>query len=883
MHPVKPSKLRPAPLPANALQRPQLLHRLTDASERGCLMTLLSAPLGYGKSTLLAQYAAQLATPWAWLRCDAGDNHALTLLLHLGHALDVTLPERPLMPADEGPLWARILQQLESFDGRFTLLFDDLHQLRNRRACALLDELLHFAPAGLRIVAASQGLPQLALGHLRRAERLCLLGENELALDTVETGLLVAARDLQLGSDAIYQLRAGSEGWISGVLFGLSAFRELMAPAGQELAPLRPVALRTFGYIADFLDEELLRELPAGLLDFIERTSLVKAFDPGLAACLSGRPDAVELIRQMQRRELFIQQRPGERLGWRYHPALRRTLYQRLRQRDPAGLQQLHRQAAAWLLEQRCYTEAVYQLGRAQDFDALLAVIEQHSFDLLREGQVNSIVDFLSDVSVSDHFTLAITDASTVIVTNDIPRARACLLRLQRLLRRPDLPGRPERVHQTLAFVRSSVACLGGNLAHGIRVVDSALERFPQTNAATAVLHFNRASCLFGLGRLHAAREHAGRAVDELETLGFSGYTNSLHLLLGRIELARGEADNAAARFLALDQPLPSSAPRNFYDTFHNLGQGLALLQQNRLEQAAQRLSQAEAIAVVFPHCAGLPWVFHFQACLYSAMGNLQQARARWDEARRIARQYQLFALYRLAGAWRARLAVRERDQDFILGWLQEWHWCRRQYGAELQPAEWLAYAWVQRHLGQHKAAEQIAGNLREQAEAEDNRLLLLDVLLLETALLQDRHAASEALARLDQALQLASAHGLGQLAQHEGRDMAELFRQLLSPQVRRQAGLEQPLPPREQLNRLLHGLLANGPGESQQLLEPLTRREQDVLQRMARGQGNQQIADGLYISLSTVKTHINNLFRKLDASDREGALQAARTLNLLD
>ncbi|MGH8430229.1 MAG: response regulator transcription factor, partial [Solimonas sp.] len=89
------------------------------------------------------------------------------------------------------------------------------------------------------------------------------------------------------------------------------------------------------------------------------------------------------------------------------------------------------------------------------------------------------------------------------------------------------------------------------------------------------------------------------------------------------------------------------------------------------------------------------------------------------------------------------------------------------------------------------------------------------------------------------------------------------------------------PLPPREQLNQLLRGLASDG--EPQALLEPLTRREQDVLRRMARGQGNQQIADGLFISLSTVKTHINNLFRKLDAVDREGALTAARGLKLLE
>jgi LuxR family maltose regulon positive regulatory protein len=222
-----------------------------------------------------------------------------------------------------------------------------------------------------------------------------------------------------------------------------------------------------------------------------------------------------------------------------------------------------------------------------------------------------------------------------------------------------------------------------------------------------------------------------------------------------------------------------------------------------------------------------------------------------------------------------------ERDQDFILAWLKEWHWCQRHYGEDLMPDEWLAYAWVQRHLGQPAVARQILADLREQAEAEHNRRLQLDLWLLDAALQRDRGEQNAALACLDEALQLAAGHGFGQLLHHEGRELTELFRQLLQPAVRRQAGLERPLPPREQLERLLAGL--GSEGAAHPLLEPLTRRELDVLRRMARGQSNQQLADGLFVSLSTVKTHINNLFRKLDVSDRDGALRVARELHLLD
>lgn len=864
---INANKLRPAPLPANAIARPKLLQHLQEATQRGCLLTLISAPLGYGKSTLLAQYAVGLHGHCAWYRCDASDNQPLSLLAHLLRALQLPMPDA----ADAPFLWATIVEHLEQRRERFTLIFDDLQLLRAQASCRYLNELLQFAPAHLHVIAACEGVPTLSFGHLRRNQRLHLLEANNLVLDSSEIRELAEARGLTLGSDAIYQLRASNEGWISGILFGLGAHDEQQAVE----------------HIDQFFDEQILRRLPPALLTFLERTSVVNAFDAELAAHLSRDTHAARLIAQLQRQDLFIQHRQSERLAYSYHPVFRRMLYQRLYRHAPQHLCELHRQSADWLFEQCCYAEAIYQLGRAKDFNALLAAIERYSFDLLREGRVNAIVDFLSNVpgqGSADHFTLAMTEASTVIVTNDIGRARGCLQQLQRLLRREEAPERhPERVHQTLAFLRSRLAVLGGNFSHGLRLVDTALQRFPQANAATAVLLFNRASCLFALGHLREARTHAQQALSELQALGFSGYTNSLHMLLGLIELAQGQVSQAGERFLKLDQHLPSSAPRSFYDLFRHLGKGLVLLQNNHLDQAAQHLNQAEAIALDFPHCAGLPWVLHYQACLYLAQGDLARAAARLDEARRLARQFQLFALYRQSSACRVQLAVHEHDQTFILNWLEEWHWCHCHYDDALLPEEWLAYAWVQRHLGQHTVALQIVRRLQEQADVEDNRRLQLNLNVLQATLHQDLGHREAAFAYLEQVLQLACADGLGQLLQPECRAQGELLRQLLTPQTRHQLGLEAPLALREQLSQILRAPRPQSTRETQLLLEPLTRREQDVLRRMANGQGNQQIADGLYISLSTVKTHINNLFRKLDVNDRETALQVSRELKLLD
>lgn len=882
---VNPSQLRPLDLSDKVLARPRLLQHLQDAAARGCRLTLLSAPLGYGKSTLLAQYAASLQTPWAWYRLDQADNQPLHLLLHLHAALGLPTPEHNLMPADEARLWGGVLQRLEQHSEGFTLILDDLHLLRAERSRRYLEQLLRFGPPGLQVLAAGEGAPQLAINHLRRDERLAVIDARELGVDSEEIRQLASSRGARLDSDALYQLRAGSEGWITGLLFWFAAWREL-APTDAQPQMLRSVTRQAYAYVVEFLSEEVLVHLPAELIDFMERTSVVQTFEPALANLLSGHADSRPLIQQALRRDLFIEQRPDARTEYRYHAVLREVLYQRLQQREPQQLQQLHQQAAAWLLEQRRYSEAIHQYGRARDFNAVLATAERHTFDLLRDGQVNALVDLLNQVEVngqsgSDHFTLAISEASIVMVTNDIARTKACIQRL-RLLQRQGVLRNPERVQQTMAYLRTLLALLGGNLRHGQELAGQALQRYPQRNAAASVLRFNRSRCEYYLGQLAAARLDVEQALSELDEFGFSGFANIPHLLLGQIELAEGDSIAALRRFLALERQSPATASRNFYELFHHLGLGLVFLQQGHLEQARQRLARAETLALGFPHSAALVRVLHHQACLYDAMGEPGKAQSRWDEGRRLARQFRQFAMYRMAGAWRARLAVRERDEDFILLWLEEWHWCQRRYGEDLMPDEWLAYAWVQRHLGQPAVARQILANLREQAETEQNRRLLLDLWLLEAALQRDRGEQSAALTCLDEALQMAVKHGFGQLLHHEGRELAELFRQLLQPQARRQAGLERPLPDREQLAAVLAGL-GGGEGSALPLLEPLTRRELDVLRRMARGQTNQQLADGLFVSVSTVKTHINNLFRKLDVTDRDTALRAARELRLLD
>lgn len=878
--PIDTSKFRSAALPRTLIPRPRVLEQIAAALAEDTALTLLRAPLGYGKSVLMSQLLEQLGMPQGFYRIDRSDNEPIHFLGHLYLLLFKRgLPEG----MDRDQAWAAIRSHLDSLTSTYTLCFDDLHLLRSTRVLGYLEALLHQSPRQLRIVAASEGHPALGLSHLRRDNRLRILGPRELALDGEETQQVLLAQGMALEPAFVYRLQAGSEGWISGVLFWCSAYRDLRVIDSQP-ERLQQAIQASYQQIALFIEEELFRRLPQGLVGFIERTSVVSAFDLELAAVLSGDPHAEVLLRKLLQLDLFIEERAGERLRYQYHPALRVTAQQRLRRRDNSSLLQLHQQAADWLLANAFYAQAVYQYGRAKNTKALFRTVEQHTFDLLREGEINAIVDFLNHAlrdNESNHLNLAMTEASTLIVTNDIERTRACISALKRLIGQSD-HYRLDRVMQTIAFLRSHLAWLGGNLRHGVDVVRGALERYPAANAATAILHANSGGCLAALGRLDDAQGQNDEALKQLSALGFKGYTHRLHLQAAEIELAQGKTEQARQRFFegALEHGM-GKVSGNFYDAFLHLGQGLVLMQRNALSAASLSLAKAEKIAMDFPQSAALALVFHHQACLFDALGDSARAVARWDHARRLAKEFGQWRVYRLAGAWRVRHAVRHGDQDFLLSWLGEWHWCKQQYAEDVQPDEILAYAWVQRHLGQKAVVVQRLQELNELAEEQHHRRLKLDLLLLEASMAMDQSDQPQAMRLLDEAVALACEFQLGQLLHYEGAALSDLFRQLIAPEARKQYELQRELPSPQQLKSLMPNLL-RPVHQTQRLAEPVTRREREVLQRMAKGQGNAQIAESLFVSLSTVKTHINNLFRKLEVNDRDEALRKARSVGLL-
>ncbi|MEH6579147.1 MAG: LuxR C-terminal-related transcriptional regulator [Amphritea sp.] len=893
--PVIISKLIPPDLSPDLMARPRLIEQLSKAPHTR--LTLVTAPAGYGKTSLLAQFSQQAGYPVAWYRLDPKDNNPERFLAHLVTAFqqaaiitDTSLSRcLDTLKADFEQAWALMLNQLQQQHSPFGLILDNGSCLKADKVLQLTQQLLQLASPQCHIIIAGRRKPGLALTRYIAAGQLLEIETSDLAFEAGETQTLLTQHEVNASASEIYQLNSRTEGWITGIQLWLVALRKTGAK-DQITLEAPSVTSQAYRYIADYFDEEVLRPLSRSVKHFLQSTCIVNSINGPLAEELSGQTNTSQLIQRLLKDNLFIQTKKRPIDWYRYHPLFQQFLYHQSKIKQPEQTTELHRKAAEWLLQREHFAEGIQQYGHCHDLSSLLTVIEKHTFDLLREGEVNEIVSFLANVPdtlSADHLTLAVTEASVVIVSNDVIRAKACINRLQKLV--TQLPPKTDssRIIHTINFLRSRLAYLGGNLAHGIRTCNISLKPQEKVNAALSVIRFNRASCYFSLGQLQSAKNDARQAHAELKNFGLSGYINSLGFLLGQIELAQGQITLAEQRFRQL-QPHSDNetAPHNFYDIFSNLGLGIVHIEKNELAIAGQYLNEAADIALKFQPSAALPWVLFYMGMLHCAEDDLQHAADVWDEALRIAARHKLYNIYRLCSAYRTRLAIRRNEHDIISQWLTRWDRWLSLYGEATLPEERLTNGWIQRQQGNWDEAYRCSERLVCELQQQNNMLLLIDAFLLQACLHHDHEQTQLALEALNKGLELCADKGTAHLFLFEGQELTDLFKLGLSEKKLHEQGITEGLTHpdfvAQQLVLMSQKLPDNQPYSIQLPFEQITRREMEVLRLITQGQSNQEIAATLYVGISTVKTHINNIFKKLDVTSRKDAIEKSQALQLL-
>jgi len=373
------------------LPRPRLLGRLAAGMEQE--LTLVCAPAGFGKTSLLGDWARHARQPVAWLSLDAGDDDPVRFWRYVAAALDragIAVGERlaPLLrgpePASLETVVTALINELVARSEEVTLLLDDYQLIQVPPIHDSLTLLLDRAPPMLRLVLASRADPPLPLARLRARGQLAELRERDLRFTMEESAaLLRETSGLELPASSLDAVATRTEGWVAGLQLAALSLHGHPDPAGF---------VATFSgsdrYVLDYLAEEVLDRQPEPLRLFLLDTSVLERLSGPLCDAVTGRTDSQRLLEQAERANLFLVPLDGQRRWWRYHRLFADLLRARLRQTQPERVGGLHQAAAAWCERNGLVDDAIRHALAAGDQVWAARLIERHFDALLRRARV---------------------------------------------------------------------------------------------------------------------------------------------------------------------------------------------------------------------------------------------------------------------------------------------------------------------------------------------------------------------------------------------------------------------------------------------------------------------------------------------------------------
>ena len=890
--------------------RPRLVNRL--AGTQGGELTLVCAPAGFGKTTLLADWARGDQRQVAWLSLDEGDNDPARFWRHAAAALDrmhpgvaepvAALLGQPPPGSFEGPVTA-LVNRLAGVTEEAALVVDDYHLIQAAAVHTSVGFLLEHLPPSLRIVLASRSDPPLPLARLRGRGQLTEVRAADLRFTPAEAAeLLASAVGSDLPDSAAVALATRTEGWAAGLQLAALSLR-----GHPDIGAFVEGFSGSHRYVLDYLAEEVLDRQPEPLRAFLLETSVLTRLCGPLCDAVCGRTDSQELLEQVERANLFLIPLDDERRWWRYHHLFADLLRARLVRERPDQVAELHQAAATWCDEHGLVDEAVQHTLAAGDTVAAAQLLERHFDALQRRGEDATLrrwLQALPEELVRSRQRLCLAQAVAAVTGLRLEAAESWLADAEQARTDHDeeayapSAGRAvsmlANVPAAIALVRAVIARMHGDAERTSACSRQALTELDEQEwmlRSLAEYYLAVADWLRGQV-LEAEQAFTGLAAEQ-QAAG-ARYFAQLYHDLGQVQRARGRLGGALGTYrqllndtVAPGQPaLPAAA-------IAHLGTAEVLYERGQLDAALDHATQGVALCrqlgwtlALTRGLASLAWIRH-------ARGDRTGALAAIREAEQVERPAaDMVGLHNPLPAVRARLALANGETADTNRWCQE-----RGLGIDDQPSyprerEYLVLARLL--LAEHDPGEALGllGRLDALAVAQKRTGSVIEVRALRALAHEAAGDEPAALAALAEALALGAPEGYLRVFVDEGPPMAALSRKLLVGRHHGQLAVTGTAERRQQLARLMEAFEQAGspilpavrrgavvvPG----LIEPLSARELEVLELLATGKPNKAIAEELVVTLETVKKHLTHIFDKLGAANRTQAVAQARDLGLL-
>jgi LuxR family transcriptional regulator, maltose regulon positive regulatory protein len=897
------TKLWSPTVQANLVPRSRLIHQIND--NLGLKLTLLSAPAGFGKTTLLAEWLAQTDNGCAWLSLDAYDNDLPRFLRYLAAALQtvdeglgetaVSLLEPP-EPSDSQYVITSLINDIARQNGRIVLILDDYHHIENPAIHHALAYLLEHQPPQLHLIISSRADPLLPLGRLRVRQQMDEIRAADLRFTSDEAAIFLRHLwGIQLSPEQVAALEARTEGWVAGLHLAVLALRQLTTP--EEIANFVAAFTGSHRYILDYLVDEALHWQPPAVQNFLLQSAILDRFCADLCQAVLEIDNAQALLAQVKAANLFLVPLDDRGEWFRYHRLFADLLRHRLKQSQPIQLAPLHQRASRWFEQHGLTDEAIHHALAANDAARAAALVDEARWTLRNRGEVSTLrrwLDMLPKELVEANGSLAVGRAWTLMYSGRMAETEAYLARVVF----PLLPQAPPDSDWPveLSILRAQIA-----LNHG--QFDEALNYCLEARAKIHDAQFRfRGSLELMLGHAYRAQGNLAAAGQAYATAaGIAAQDNnrytSLSALISQANLAMlsgrlRQAETFWQQGLGLTygrrgQRLPLHG-------MPKVGLGRIYLEWNRLDEAAACLEEA----IQLGQQAGIgPVVLNGAIALAQtrqAQGDFAGARAVLRLAEETMQRTQMALLDLRLGAAIALLRLRQGKLSRAAAWAARF---TANFGLEraADSGDWfvfeyaiLARIWLAE--GRPVEAAALLGQLLASAEKMGRWGQAVEIWALQALALQAQDEVEAAAAALICALRLAEPEGYTRLFADEGRPMGELLARTalqetaVAPYVTRLlSAFDAPqlaAPP--SLAVATETETAVAPHLAQWLAEPLSERETEVLRLVAEGLSNREIGERLVISIYTVKKHMENIHGKLYVSNRTQAVARARELGLL-